>query len=313
MISVIIPALNESQPELNATVRSIRNTSEEQVEIIIVDDCSSIPVPAEDYIVRNLKHRVGGGAARHIGALQAGGDILVFTDSHCRFTPGWVKAVTHSLRPGAPRLLCGQMLALEATDELPNHRGAYWGGKLVLHDPTEKENRRILASKWRGGPPQAIQPHRMIPFTQEITACMGACYAIDRDFFFRIGGMSLLNGFGSEEEFLSMKTMLAGGDIIFVRDFQVGHRFRPKATRLPYRLELWEKYFNTLVTAHVCCPASIAEHLIGTLGLNVDIQRARDAVKAHWHVIDAEATRLKESVYNLDWQQYTARLKSIDG
>jgi len=68
--SIIIPVLNDNE-ELNLTVESIRKTSPDNVEIIVIDDSSDVPATVKDSRVKlfRFNERRGAGQARHFGAL----------------------------------------------------------------------------------------------------------------------------------------------------------------------------------------------------------------------------------------------------
>lgn len=84
MISVVIPAYNESR-RIASTVRALMQASSEIGEVIVVDDCSSDDTPekaqAAGALVHPIQRRAGKGAALMQGALKCKGDIVVFLDA----------------------------------------------------------------------------------------------------------------------------------------------------------------------------------------------------------------------------------------
>ncbi|KII63974.1 Polypeptide N-acetylgalactosaminyltransferase 10 [Thelohanellus kitauei] len=103
-VSVIIVFYDEGWSTLWRTVTSVLNTSPQNSikEVILVDDHSTmahLEQPLDDYValfnglvkvVRSPAHE-GLISARILGANAATGDYLVFLDSHCEATIGWLE------------------------------------------------------------------------------------------------------------------------------------------------------------------------------------------------------------------------------
>jgi lipopolysaccharide/colanic/teichoic acid biosynthesis glycosyltransferase/GT2 family glycosyltransferase len=96
--SVIVPAHNAAQT-IEECIEALLKQSvpQKRYEIIVVDDGSSDDTAtlARSYGVRVLTqpHR-GPGAARNVGAGQATGEILLFTDADCAPTRTWIEEMT---------------------------------------------------------------------------------------------------------------------------------------------------------------------------------------------------------------------------
>lgn len=87
MISVIIPTYNREKTILRS-VNSVLNQTIKNLEVIVVDDCSTdntvqLLEKIEDKRLRVLKHKTNKGAceARNTGILNAKGDYIAFQDS----------------------------------------------------------------------------------------------------------------------------------------------------------------------------------------------------------------------------------------
>ena len=96
LISIIIPAYN-SEKTISKTIESLlkQNYSKKNYEIIIVDD-GSIDNTQDTILkfkqVRLIKQNHKGPAtARNLGARNAKGDILLFTDADCILDKNWIK------------------------------------------------------------------------------------------------------------------------------------------------------------------------------------------------------------------------------
>lgn len=110
MKSIIIPAYN-AEYHLDNCLEALQNQdySEDDVEIIVVDDGSTDDTSgtAERRGVRVLHQENRGPAtARNLGAIEARGDIILFTDADCVPDPNWVTAM---LAPFKNNDVCGVM------------------------------------------------------------------------------------------------------------------------------------------------------------------------------------------------------------
>ncbi len=84
VISVVIPAYNAAST-LGACLQAIRGSGYSDYEVVVVDDASTDQTPqvAERYGCRvlRLSQNVGTAEAKNIGAREARGDVILFTDA----------------------------------------------------------------------------------------------------------------------------------------------------------------------------------------------------------------------------------------
>lgn len=87
----------------------------DRYEVLVVDDGGVEPLAArvlafqDRLAIRLLRHaNAGPGAARNLGASQARGHYLAFTDDDCRPEPGWLRAFAAALAQEPGQLLGGQ-------------------------------------------------------------------------------------------------------------------------------------------------------------------------------------------------------------
>ena len=297
MISVVIACRDDGE-ELRKTVRSLLDTAPEELDIVIVDDGSRMPIVAFDGIrvIRNA-YTIGVGASRHVGVLAAKSDGILITDAHMRFCPGWdVPTII-----GKDRLLCGQTLALHPDDERwDQHHGIYYGAKMVIRDPSAELARyRFLNPVWA--------PQRCDGVTT-LSACMGALYAFWRPAFIQLGGLRMLRGFGGDEELLSIKWMRSGRPIVFWPNLRAGHKFR-LGNKAPYQIPLEDLLYNKAMIAHTCTP--IGSELCALFGYGVDMRAVQQKVRDNWGIIATEKAYL-DSIFTLSWDDYVEKVKQID-
>jgi len=109
MISVVIPIHNASEG-LGACLDSLerQTLSRERYEIIVVNDGSVDPVVEtiadRQGVIFLSQQQKGAAAARNLGAEQAQGEILLFTDADCVPESNWVEAM---IAPFADREVIG--------------------------------------------------------------------------------------------------------------------------------------------------------------------------------------------------------------
>lgn len=103
-LSLIIPVYNRPE-EINELLNSLTTQTNNDFEVIIVEDGSAIPCDKQIDSFRNkldISYFVipngGPGNARNYGAFQASGEYLIVLDSDCILPPGYIAAVRKSLK-----------------------------------------------------------------------------------------------------------------------------------------------------------------------------------------------------------------------
>lgn len=306
VISVVIATLNEWHGVLNNTLKNIRETGGYWAEIVVVDDASSTRVTVDDPDIKLIhnRRRLGVGPSRHIGVEAASADLILITDSHVLFEHGWVRVV-ESVLPGCESsVLCGKCLALDENNPSFNSvRGEYNGARMVIYNPDEPLRWRILSAKWAQDRPGKDLYH--------MSAMMGACYAMHKSWFLRIGGLKLLRNFGGDEELLSIRTLRAGGSIRMFKQLAIGHIFRSHITKPPYRITVEECLRNTIAIALTCCPPEVAQELIDKLERPKEVKHALDLISGDLQLIQREQDQLKD-VLTVPWSNYLQIIEGID-
>jgi len=135
LLSVIVPVFNErtTVTEIVRRMRQVRLPME--LEIIIVDDCSSdgtdkILTALEDSTVRVLRHNVnqGKGAGIRTGLTVARGDLILIQDADLEYDPeDWPKLL-HPMLRGKAQVVYGSRF----TGERKNMLFWHWVGNRML-------------------------------------------------------------------------------------------------------------------------------------------------------------------------------------
>lgn len=193
--SFIIPARNE--PHLMATVANIRRLGgPDRIEIIVVDDQSTTPVPSiPDCLVRRTPRHWGASQSRAYGAEQADGEVLVFTDGHVAFSNNYLDEIH---REGVSDALGGIVGAVTVPVSAEQF-AAYSDGTIPL-DPDIK----IGHSGWciKEGPPLGVRTVVTLrPRVVDVPYVGGCAIAISNAMYRFLGGFDTgLVGFGSLED-----------------------------------------------------------------------------------------------------------------
>uniref|UniRef100_A0A915Q2T0 Polypeptide N-acetylgalactosaminyltransferase n=1 Tax=Setaria digitata TaxID=48799 RepID=A0A915Q2T0_9BILA len=227
--SVVIVFTDEAWSPLLRTVHSVINRTPLKLlrEIILVDDFSQrdeLKEKLEKYIKRfgDMVHllraaeRQGLIRAKLMGAKEAVGDVLVFLDSHCEVSEGWLEPLLTRIKNNRSAVLCpiidhisAETLAYSGSNRLSDVGGFWWS----LHfrwDP--------IPTKYRDADPT-------VPIMSPTMA--GGLFAVDRLFFFEVGGYDPeMDIWGGENLEISFRVWMCGGSIEFIPCSHVGHIFR---------------------------------------------------------------------------------------
>lgn len=305
LLSIVIAHKNEPV-ELLRTLNSIRETAGDAVECVVVDDFSSSPLTLTGPGVKVLHNTewLGVGASRHKGVLAASSDKILLVDAHSRFLPGWLHPTLSALDCSDKLLLCGQCLGLDENNMDPRKPvRVYNGARMIISDPEAEPRYRILNAKWRDD----VRGRDGYP----LSACMGACYAFHKKFFLDIGGLEILRGWGKDEELLSIKWLLCGGEIRICKNLKVGHKFRYEGQRIPFNVAKDWYFYNTMATALICCPADVCGDLLSSLGQSDAVRAAQYASVKDMQRINS-AREFLAGKHRISWEQYIDKINQID-
>jgi len=293
-LSVLITAHNEPFDEVQATVKSIRDTAP-GVEIIVVDDASQIPLSLEDKqakLVRN-EDRAGVGGSRHIAATHATQDFILITDAHVRFEPGWFDVAMKRITDRPHTLHCGSCIALSPSQmDISKAKTVYSGASLNIYGADKNKHgvNQIMEGVWLK---ESVDD-------QPLSCIMGAVYFTPTDWFFHIGGLRLLKGWGADEPMLAIKTWLAGGEVRLLKNVRIGHQFREASC---YRTEHWKLIFNVMQLAITCMNEKQAQVICNLFNGGSELLEAKNRIREDANIILSEKHYL-QSIFVRDFQWY---------
>ena len=292
-LSIVIPSRDDT-PECIATAQSARATAPE-AEIVIVDDASRAPVPSNigTQVIR-MERRIGVGPARTVGALRSGGAYVLFVDSHCRFMPGWYENALKTIVGREKTVHCASCLGLAPGEmDMSAAKGPYFGATFNFYgqDKNKPNRRQVFESVWL--PEQPGDDY-------ELPAVMGACYFWPREWFLRLNPLLFLRSYGVDEQTMSLKCWLAGGEIRMMKSVKIGHQFRKIGLQLG---EAWHQLYNKLFAIRtILSPphSTILESKIQKDGL---FSVARREIFRDWHLVAVEQD-FNRSIFTKEFPWY---------
>jgi glycosyltransferase involved in cell wall biosynthesis len=234
-ITVVIVFLNEGIEVYN-TVKSLReNSNIEDVEIILIDDASidnydykSIAKKFDAAYYRN-KTRIGAAESRHEGVFLCNTEFFILIDAHMRiYQKDWIPKLIESLKRNKESIICCQTIPLNENGIVKNNYRLNYGAYIDFKD---------LSVKWNS-----------IDFSPNKNECvipcvLGASYATSKRYWAYLKGTKGLKSYGFEEQLISIKSWLAGGNCILRKDIVFGHIFRTP-NKVPYELINWDFMYN---------------------------------------------------------------------
>lgn len=248
-LSVCLAFLNEGE-EVGNTVRSIRETTGDTVDIIVVNDASTDGYDYEadlkglnvHYFVN--KRRIGSAAGKEKAVQISSTPYFLLIDAHMRFyQKDWVQRIVEELERNPHQLLCCQNKALiketDGTVKDKGEMGAY--GAYLRFD----NDFYIPQIKWNGNQQVSCLEQGQIP------AVLGACYCTSKEYWNRLRGYQGLIHYGNEEAYISIKAWMEGGGCRLLNEISLGHIYREKA---PYKMVNLNTTFNYLVITKTLFP-----------------------------------------------------------
>lgn len=265
-LTVIMPFLNEGD-EVIRTVKSIRETAGNSVDIIAINDCSfdgydyraSLEGMNVNYVFN--EERLGVAESRNLGVRLCRTSYFLLLDAHMRFYDGrWQSRIVSKLEEDDRVLLCCQTKALEkdadgnvveATDA-----GLHFGAYMPL-----RKGKYLPDIKWNNTEMCPDSNEEDIPFV------LGAGYAASKRYWQYLRGLNGLKQYGSDEAYISMKVWLEGGRCILLKDVVIGHIYR---TAFPYTNNDSACVYNELLVASLLFPEKLKRRAF-------DVARSLDA------------------------------------
>ena len=252
-VSIVVISRNEGTV-LRRTVSRLINTAPREAEIIVVDDASTdgsadfLAASMPRVCLRRSVQPLGVSGARNLGAIEARGTAIVFSDAHVQPAPGWFEPLAHALaRPGVG--------AVGPTVTSVGPRRVAVRGLTFVDD--------ALNVQWLRRYSREPYPIPLMP---------GCFMAVRRDVFHTVGGFDAgMAGYGSEDLELCVRLWRLGFECLAVPASEVKHRFRTH-TRSQIN---WESFLlNLLRLGLVHLSAAHVTRFVDTLRGHASFERA---------------------------------------
>lgn len=245
-LSVLISFLNERE-EVGRTVRSIRETVGNEVDVIVINDHSDDGYNYEaDLEGLNVhyyynKYRIGAAAGKEKAVQICSTPYFILLDAHMRFYDGnWVKRIVEELDKKPNQLLCCQTRMLR---KLKNGKVKDRGEMGVYGAYVDFDcNHYVPGIQWNSGDIATCLEHGQIP------AVLGASYCSSKRYWNRLKGLQGLIHYGGEEPYISIKAWLEGGGCRLISDVVIGHLYRERAPYVLVGLPNLYNYFAIIKT-----------------------------------------------------------------
>lgn len=234
-ITVIVTFLNEGIEVYN-TVKSIRDHSNiENVDIILIDDCSYDGYDyrriAKIFNAAYYKHckRIGVAESRNEAVNLSNTEYFILLDAHMRvYQNDWDTKIIKAIQNNPESIICCQTISLGKGGKPNRDSISGYGAYIDFTDLSVKWNKIDLY-------PQS---------NESIIPCvLGASYASSQYYWNKIKGIKGLKSYGFDEQLMSIKSWLAGGNCILIKDVSFGHIYRTKE-EVPYSHIDWDYMYN---------------------------------------------------------------------
>lgn len=249
-LTLIIPFLNEGE-EVENTINSFREFGGDRMDIIVINDCSydSYPymahltaIPGVTYILN--RERLGVAASRDKGVELCRTPYFLLLDAHMRaYDDSWLSEIPRLLYENDRRILCCQTRILtynETGSIIAQNYRTFFGARLTF---TTKNP--IPGIEWIKEEQYPTSDYEIIP------AILGAGYGVSKRYWNLINGLRGLLQYGSDEQMLSLKTWLEGGECFLLKKVILGHIYR---SQMPYSYDPNVSLQNSLVISETLFP-----------------------------------------------------------
>lgn len=250
-LTIIIPFRNEREQVLKTCESFNRHCDPALFDILCIDDCSeagydySEVEKFDNVTLAGNGQRLGVAGSRDKGVAACKTKYVLLVDGHMRVFGDVVTPLLEKLRAYPGALLCCQSKIIRYAKEkggyeverYPKTRGVKLNG--------DKVDLSFLDYRW-----DTLRNTDLLADVLPIQCCMGACYALERDYYLHLHGLNGLQQWGMDEQFLSAKVWMSGGKVLLLKNIEIAHIYR-EGTPVPYRSFGGSKLLNQLIVVYL--------------------------------------------------------------
>ena len=313
MLSIIMPYHNEGIQFIKKTIDSLTSTIDiPEYEIIVVDDCSDVPLELQGVTVIRHTENIGVGAAFDTGVTRALYDNLILMGCDIRFLKNnWASKMIAEIESNENAMICSSTVAI-SLDELiitDNYISAFererrrfkYNGARILFRQSNKDMpdmpddfRTILNAQWldrqiyslfasetdNKGFKEHLKRVNNIDYKEnesyEVPCILGAFYGVRKRWYQYIDGFWGHKQWGTLEPYISLKSWMFGGNCLTAPHIETAHIFKENGTHdTPFASII----YNKLLVANLLFYKYEREMLINHLPSHDYVDKAKNMIK----------------------------------
>lgn len=241
-LTIIIPFSNEADL-LRMTVKNIFSTMDSHLtEILLIDDAStdhydyqSLAVEFSARYHRNSTKK-GIARSREIGIALCDSKFFLLLDGHMKtLTEYWDRKLLDYGMNAENQLYCCQTASIDKYDSLIKERQRSFGAYINPLD---------LLVKWN------YKEHVPTDSVELVPCVLGGAYFCSRTFWHSFGGLCGLDGYGFDEQVMSMRVWKNRGKCVLVKDVCFGHYYR-NTSDVPYEIDKINYTQNRVLSSRI--------------------------------------------------------------
>lgn len=254
-LTIIIPFRNEGEQVYKTCESFNAHSNPEQFNILCLNDSSddgydyTQVVKFPNVTLIDNPERLGVAGSRDKGAKLAQTPYILIVDGHMRIFSDVVTPLLEKLHAYPGTLLCCQSQIIRKNPALGTYE--------IERRPLTKGVRlkttpglQFLTYDW-----DLLTSADTFSHVIPIQCCMGACYAISREYYLHLHGLNGLQQWGMDEQFLSAKVWMSGGKVLLLKNIEIAHIYR-SGTPIPYRSLNYIKLLNQFIVVYLLADES---------------------------------------------------------
>lgn len=248
-LTIIIPFRNEKEQVYKTCESFNRHCNPSLFDILCLNDSSddnydyTDVTRFENVTLLDNTERLGVAGSRDKGAKRCTTKYILFIDGHMRVFSDVVTPLLEKLHTYPESLLCCQSRIIRLNQETQKYE--------IEKKPHTKGVRlrnivdlAFLEYEWDSLTGMEIAD--VIP----VQCCMGACYAMGREYYLHLHGLNGLQQWGMDEQFLSAKTWMSGRKVLLLKNIEIAHIYR-QGIPVPYQSFEGIKLLNKLIMIYL--------------------------------------------------------------